>query len=148
NRAGEHLLGLVNNILELARLEAGALTVNPEVVDPRLLFQDMEGIFRAGVLARGLYLTFEGLEQLPRRARLDGPKLRQVLLNLLSNALKFTPSGTIHVRIEPQPGWLGVEVEDTGIGIAPEELEQLFVPFSQTEAGRRSGQGSGLGLAI
>ncbi len=152
-RSGAHLLGLVNNILDLARLEAGGLTVNPEVVDLRQLFQDMERIFRPSVLARGLVLVVEGSDALPGQVWLDAPKLRQVLLNLLSNALKFTASGTIWLRagLEGSAGTssrLRVEVEDTGSGIAAEELAHLFVPFAQTEAGRRSGQGTGLGLAI
>jgi PAS domain S-box-containing protein len=148
NRAGEHLLGLVNNVLDLARLEAGALTVNPEVVDLPQLFQDVERIFRPSVQARGLTLAVEGTDQLPNQARLDAAKLRQVLLNLLANALKFTSTGSIWLRVGCKPGVLEVAVEDTGSGIAADELEHLFLPFSQTEAGRRSGQGSGLGLAI
>jgi len=148
NRAGEHLLDLVNSILELARLEAGALTVNPEIVELPQLFHDMEGIFRASTQARGLELTFQGIDPLPRLVRIDAAKLRQVLLNLLGNALKFTPNGSICLRAGSQAGQLEVEVEDTGIGIAADELEHLFIPFSQTEAGRRSGQGTGLGLAI
>jgi two-component sensor histidine kinase len=165
NREGEHLLRLVNNILELARLEASALSVNPETVDLPQLFQDMAGVFRASVLAKGLVLTV-AIDELPRQARLDAAKLRQVLLNLLSNALKFTSRGSIQLRAwvgqgdkgteDPLPpsvplspcSRLLVEVKDTGVGIAPGELEQLFLPFSQTEAGRRLGQGTGLGLAI
>ncbi len=152
-RAGQHLLGLVNSILELARLEAGALTVNPELVELPQLFRDMEGIFRASIQARGLELQVEGIDPLPRLARVDAPKLRQVLLNLLGNSLKFTPSGSVRLRADYQPGQdsrgtLQVEVEDTGVGIAAEELERLFIPYTLTEAGRRSGQGTGLGLAI
>ncbi len=147
-RAGEHLLGLVNQVLELSRLEAGALMVNPESVNLPQLFQDMERLFRPSVQARGLVLRVEGIGQLPAEARLDAAKLRQILLNLLGNALKFTSAGSISLQACCQGGWLEVTVADTGCGIAPEEIDRLFLPFSQGEAGRRSGQGTGLGLAI
>lgn len=164
HRAGEHLLSLINDILEMSKIEAGQITLNPNSFDLYNLLDTLEEMFRLKASAKGLELIFQRQAQVPQYVKTDEGKLRQILMNLLSNAIKFTESGSIQVRVKPlenerlnfdpefyqhkPPISLYFEVEDTGFGIAPEELNQLFEPFVQTEAGRRSQQGTGLGLPI
>ena len=162
NRSGEHLLAIINDVLEISKIEAGRITLQEEEFDLYRLMQSLEDTFCLRAHDKGLALTFEQTPDIPRYVRADQGKLRQVLTNLLSNAVKFTPQGHITVRLEgmdfpegPQaseniPGVcrLRFEVEDTGQGIGPEELGLLFNAFAQTSSGRQSQQGTGLGLAI
>ncbi|MEG3850088.1 AAA family ATPase, partial [Microcoleus sp. herbarium13] len=227
-RSGEHLLQLINDVLEMSKIEAGRASLNETTFDLYHQLNTLDDMWQPKATAKGLQLTVERETNVPQYVRLDESKLRQVLMNLLSNAIKFTPAGrvSLRVRIEPaidispknsqeQAGCLfhnhdtereltdisqkdipeqarclfhnhdereitdisqkdipeqarGLfhnhdereitdnnssprlcfEVEDTGVGIAADELKILFNAFAQTEAGRNSQQGTGLGLAI
>jgi PAS domain S-box-containing protein len=152
NRSGEHLLDLINDILEMSKIEAGRITFQSSAFDLEQLLQTLEGMLHIRATSKGLTLTFDRPPDLVQYIQTDEQKLRQVLINLLGNAIKFTDQGTVELRIsqvrEDPKVRLKFAVEDTGIGIAKEELEQLFNPFVQTESGRRSHQGTGLGLSI
>ncbi|MGD1859184.1 MAG: ATP-binding protein [Leptolyngbyaceae cyanobacterium] len=160
-RSGEHLLNLINDVLTISKIEAGHATVNLVPFDLHRLLQTLEDLFRIKADKKGLSLTFESSPALPRYLRADVGKLRQVLMNLLSNAIKFTQHGSVVVRttvLRVEHGsqefpsadlfWLRFDVEDSGPGISPEQLEYLFEAFVQAEAGHRSQEGTGLGLAI
>lgn len=153
NRSGEHLLALINDILEMSKAEAGHATLNPSAFDLHALIDDVENMLRPRAVAKGLRLEVVRSAGLPRFVTADEGKLRQILLNLLGNALKFTEKGAVALRLAAQPGaerefQLTAEVEDTGPGISPQELAMLFRPFEQAQAGRAAGGGTGLGLAI
>ncbi|MDZ8186688.1 MAG: PAS domain S-box protein [Nostoc sp. ChiSLP02] len=217
NRAGEHLLNLINDILEMSKIEAGRITLNLNNFDLIHLLENLEEMLRFRATSKGLELVFEYTSNLPQYIQADESKLRQILLNLLGNAIKFTETGRVTLRVgmrtcgqgnkgtkgdgevwgergerflphPPTPPTLpacpmtavattgshcvgrvsrleasGVgtpathclpnahlyfEIQDTGCGIAPEEINLLFQAFGQTETGRKSQQGTGLGLAI
>ncbi len=171
SRSGRHLLQSINDVLEMAKIEAGKLTLNENSFNLYELLDALVEIWQFRADAKGISLIFE-CGTIPHYIHADEAKLRQVLLNLLGNAIKFTQTGSVTLRIrtasEIEPGeenkysepaasnsisysipcLLHFEIEDTGYGIAPEELKILFEPFIQTEAGRRSQEGTGLGLAI
>jgi len=154
NRSGDHLLGVINDVLEMSRIEAGSATLTSAAFSLHDLVKEMETLFRARAVAKGVEWRAEHAVGVPRRVVGDGGKLRQVFVNLLGNAVKFTEHGgvTLRVRAEPVPGKPGrarlvVEIEDSGPGIAAEDRDSLFRSFSQTVEGARSG-GTGLGLAI
>ncbi len=153
NRSGEHLLALINEVLEISRIEARQITADLTTFDLQALFRDLELMFRVRTDVSGLYFKMNGVDAVPRYVVGDDNKLRQILINLLSNAVKFTEQGGIVVRVRTRSGVMGkvclqVEVEDTGIGISEDELGKVFQYFEQTASGRRSKSGSGLGLAI
>jgi signal transduction histidine kinase/NO-binding membrane sensor protein with MHYT domain/DNA-binding response OmpR family regulator len=151
NRSGEHLLNLIGGILDLSKIEAGRVELEPEPCDLDGLLSTLQEMFQGQARIQGLTLRFQRSDTLPQWVVVDGGKLRQILVNLLGNALKFTESGTVSLRASvgtADPLRLAFEVCDTGLGIAPEERHRLFVPFQQTHAGRSSGKGSGLGLSL
>ena len=149
NRSGEHLLTLINNVLDLSKIEAGRITLNEKNFDLHHLLDDIHDMFQLKATDKDLQLLFESGANLPRYIRSDEVKLRQILINLINNALKFTERGGISVRSQKiSSDKIGFEVEDTGPGIAPEELERLFEAFSQTETGKQAQEGTGLGLSI
>ena len=150
NRSGEHLLALINQVLDLSKIEAGRATINPTNFDLHRLLNDLEYMFQVQVESKGLQLLFERSADVPQYVQTDEIKLRQVLINLLGNAVKFTSEGSICVRIksEGEPGTIAFEVEDTGAGIDADELKNLFAAFVQTKTGQQSQQGTGLGLTI
>ncbi len=154
SRGGEHLLALISDILEMSKIEAGRIVCNPVPINLRRLFDDLEVMFRIRTDAKRLMFSVEHLGELPEQVEVDENKLRQILINLLGNAVKFTEKGGIVLRIRSFPAEtagairLVVEVEDTGPGIAPAELERLFTSFAQTSSGIKAGGGTGLGLAI
>ncbi|MCP4403497.1 MAG: response regulator [bacterium] len=159
-RGGEHLLTLINQVLDLSKIEAGRMTLNAKNCDLHRLLHDVQDMFALRADTKGLQLLFEQDENVPRFVRIDEIKLRQVLINLLNNAIKFTEEGGIAVRVKGQECersafarhsivlTLLFEIEDSGHGIAPEEMETVFEAFGQTEAGRESQEGTGLGLPI
>ena len=147
-RSGEHLLGLINDVLSISKIEAGKLTLNEETFHLTNLLQGLEEMIRARAQAKGLRLVVDLAPEIPEHVRGDEGKLRQVLVNLLGNAVKFTDSGGIALRVRWADGRAFFEVEDTGVGIAPSEIETVFEAFVQSESGRRSKEGTGLGLAI
>ena len=151
NRSGEHLMALINDVLEMSKIEAGKLEINRSVFDPEILLYSIADLFRIRAETKGLELKVQLSNDLSPLLNTDESKLRQILTNLLGNAIKFTERGSVSLEAKsiPAPG-RGIEfrVQDTGIGIAREEQERLFSPFMQTESGIASGQGTGLGLAI
>ena len=161
NRSGNHLLSLINDILELSKIEAGKAVINLSNVDLYNLLQTWQEMFQLKATSKGLELIFAVALDLPRYVETDERKLSQILINLLGNAVKFTEKGRVILHVKRGNGsWvigkgkenynyqLVFEVEDTGPGISPEEIEKLFATFVQTEAGMKSQQGTGLGLAI
>jgi signal transduction histidine kinase/CheY-like chemotaxis protein len=149
NQSGEHLLGLINSVLDLAKIEAGKITLNTSDFDLNGMLDILQSMFQFEANEKGFQFIIERPNTLPYHIHADERKLRQVLMNLISNAMKFTSTGQIILRIKSeQQHTLNFEVEDTGTGIAPAELEKLFQPFIQTESGRQIQEGTGLGLAI
>ena len=152
NRSGRHLLKLINDILDMSRIEAGRLALHNAPFCLQDLLDDLEAMFRVRAEEKGLSLSLERDAKLPGNVVGDEAKLRQVLVNMTGNAVKFTKQGgvTLRARIEAAAEAgprLVLEVEDTGPGIPPEELEHIFDAFRQSEAGREAG-GTGLGLSI
>jgi PAS domain S-box-containing protein len=171
NRSGEHLLALINDVLEMSKIEAGRVTLEETSFDLYRLLDGLEEMFSLRARDKGLTLSFERAENVPQYVRTDEGKLRQVLSNLLGNAVKFTQVGGVALRVgtkdeEPVLSLskelrtkshppsdvrrlsLVFEVEDTGPGIAPEELAVVFDPFVQATSGQQPQEGTGLGLSI
>ena len=150
NRSGAHLLGLINDILDISKIEAGRIRAEIAPFDLDALVRDVAELMRGRATEKGLDLLLERAPEVPRFARGDAAKLRQVLVNLLGNAVKFTERGTVTLRLDTTPDpdepQLLIEVADTGPGIAPEDRARIFEPFVQ--AGQADHQGTGLGLAI
>ncbi|MGF1492867.1 MAG: PAS domain S-box protein [Microcoleaceae cyanobacterium] len=169
NSSGEHLLALINDVLDLSKIEAGQMELEKTDFDLLRLLKSLEQLFQLKAQAKGLTLEFVADEELPQFIHGDQGKLRQVLMNLLGNAIKFTQRGGVSLNVlvqEPSGGAqetdgasrfansplqairLDFQVSDTGPGIQPEELESIFESFVQSETGRQSQQGTGLGLPI
>lgn len=147
-RSGEHLLDLINDVLEISKIEAGRVALQPENFDLYRLLFVIEEMFSLRANEMGLTLTVERSADVPRFICADQGKLRQTLINLLGNAVKFTPQGGVTLRVNSEGCRLYFEVEDTGVGIAPEELDIVFDVFAQSTSGQESKQGSGLGIPI
>jgi two-component system sensor histidine kinase/response regulator len=149
NRAGEHLLALINDILEMSKIEAGRTTLNESCFSLTAMLETLESMLKFKAQSKGLELTFELPPNLPPAVTTDEGKLRQVLINILGNAIKFTERGRVSLRLEIENNSrLLFEIKDTGPGIAPEEMDSLFQAFGQTQVGRKYQQGTGLGLPI
>ncbi len=153
NRAGEHLLKLINDILELAKIEAGRMELKPANFDLHALLKDMQMMFKEQAQSKQLQLIFENSANLLQHVFADDNKLRQILINLIGNAIKFTDSGGITVLSRVEKGksvtsLLIVEIQDSGPGISEDELEKLFKQFEQSSIGIKSSGGTGLGLAL
>ena len=162
-RSGEHLLALINQVLDLSKIEAGRTTLNETDFNLYRLLDDLQDLFQLKANHQGLHLDFERSPDVPQYIRTDEVKLRQVLINLLSNAMKFTSSGGVSLRVSREIGnrqentnsqfpipnsQLHFEVEDTGSGIAAEEIDCIFDAFVQTKTGQQFQEGTGLGLTI
>jgi len=155
HESGQHLLTLINDILDLARVEAGRLVLHPAAVHLDAFLQIVVDIMRVKAEEKGLAFKYELSRDLPTAVAIDETRLRQVLLNLLGNAVKFTDSGTVSLRVFPAPGGGGdattqlrFEVADSGIGMSAQQRARLFQPFEQVADMRRREGGTGLGLAI
>jgi signal transduction histidine kinase/DNA-binding response OmpR family regulator len=165
NRSGEHLLKLINDILEMSKIEVGQITLNVNNFDLCLFLKGLEEMLSLKARSKNLELIFDKAKDLPQYIEADEGKLRQILINLLGNALKFTERGSITLKVSlrsisqakkiQQYGFLDTdtyfihfEVRDTGHGISSQELDKLFTPFEQTEVGRKAQEGTGLGLSI
>lgn len=158
NRSGEHLLELINDILDLSKIEAGMMSIEESSFDLYSLIDNLEEISTLKAGSKNLELIVDINPDVPRYIRTDKKKLRICLLNLLSNALKFTQIGKVILRVallqppdekhKTDSFRLLFEVEDTGQGIATEEIEHLFEDFVQTQTGRNATEGTGLGLSI
>ncbi|MBU1109900.1 MAG: PAS domain-containing protein [Candidatus Riflebacteria bacterium] len=157
-RSGNHLLTLIDDILDISKIEAGQATLNLSTLSLRNLLADLKMMFNSRAAGKGLQLLMECDDNLPGHVLADENKLRQILINLMGNAIKFTVTGGVSVRlrsdsVDDQP-WTGTgpfrligEVEDTGPGIADEDIPKIFGTFQQAGAGLKVG-GTGLGLAI
>ena len=148
HRAGAHLLGLINQVLDLSKIEAGKLELSPETVTLAPLLEDVIGTARQLAEQNKNRLVLEAAENLGRLT-VDAMRLRQILLNLLSNACKFTKQGEVALRVRrvlDGQNWIEMAVADTGIGMTPEQQAKLFEEFSQADSStaRRYG-GTGLG---
>ncbi|MGA9379935.1 MAG: ATP-binding protein, partial [Phormidium sp.] len=156
NRSGEHLLNLINDILSMAKIESGQITLNESGFNLHQLLELLKDMFRLKAGHKGLELNFIIAPEVPQNIQSDESKLRQVLLNLLGNAIKFTDTGYVNLTVllakldqeKTEDVQIIFTIKDTGPGIAPNEITTLFQPFSQTQTGRQTGQGTGLGLAI
>ncbi|MEG4343650.1 response regulator [Microcoleus sp. A003_D6] len=195
HRSGEHLLTLINQALDLSKIEAGRMTIDPKNFDLYRLLDDLQDMFQLRAQSQQLQLLFQREADVPQYVRTDDVKLRQVLINLLSNAIKFTQAGEIILRVikletsgvidlldsptvvfdtttsirefaiisrnfevelreetdnlkSDRTVFLQFEIEDTGVGIAPEELGNVFKAFVQTASGQKAQKGTGLGLTI
>ncbi|MEA5448236.1 PAS domain-containing protein [Leptolyngbya sp. CCNP1308] len=165
-RSGDHLLHLINDILDLSKIEANRITLEPESIDLLSLLYDLQAMFQERAEEKDLAFNLALAADLPQYIVTDANKLRQVLINLLGNAVKFTQVGGIILRVDLLSGpksaietapeskanlpqaHLAFTVEDTGTGIAPDELTAIFDAFIQAKAGKVSLEGTGLGLAI
>jgi PAS domain S-box-containing protein len=154
SRSGEHLLELLNDLLELVRSDAHQIELAPCDLDFHQVLADVRMMFVRLPDACGLELEFSHRPEVPRFIHADSAKVRQILVNLVGNAVKFTKQGTVRVAAAVLPGGgadgyvIAVAVEDTGCGIAPEEMERIFEIFEQAQPGRKNGKGVGLGLAL
>jgi signal transduction histidine kinase len=149
NAAGKHLLGLINDILDLSKIEAGRMDLFVETFSVAAMIDEVEAVARSLVDKNENALVVACPEDIGEM-QADQTKVRQTLFNLLSNAAKFTDHGTISLTVQRAPDdWLTFAVSDTGIGMTEEQLSRLFEAFSQAEASTRSQYGgTGLGLAI
>ena len=153
NRSGEHLLALINDVLEISRIEARRIVLSPDTFDLHSLLRDLDAMFRIRTDDKGLQFDVTGISRIPRYVFADENKLRQILINLLGNAVKFTVEGGVVMQFAVIDGGrdekrLVVEVRDTGVGIAEEDLSKVFQYFEQRAEGDRAQNGVGLGLAI
>jgi CheY-like chemotaxis protein len=153
NRSGEHLLALINDVLDLAKIEAGKQELAIAPCDLKSLVREVTEVMRVRAEARSLGMVCHCSPEFPGQIRADGPKLRQILLNLLGNAVKYTERGSVALRLSagptevPNKMRLRFQVADTGVGISPEDQGRIFEPFVQ--GGRPTNQeGTGLGLTI
>jgi len=151
--SGRHLLALINDLLDLSRIRSGHLELNLAPIQLPALLEEIAAMVRVEAHKKGLEFVLQSPADLPALVKVDAKRLRQILLNLLGNAIKFTDAG--RVILEVQAAQLGdgrielrMEVEDTGIGIAPQDRDRIFAPFEQSEEGQRRESGVGLGLAI
>ncbi|MEG4516107.1 MULTISPECIES: PAS domain S-box protein [unclassified Microcoleus] len=157
-RSGDHLLSLINDVLDLSKIESGHCTVEQSGLDLIALLHSLRNMLAERATSKGLNLCFEIAPEVPQFMLVDAQKLRQVLLNLLSNAIKFTDRGSITLQVSIEAcGTVALSttrpilqfvVADTGLGIAPIELDTIFDAFVQAQAGKRSTGGTGLGLTI
>ncbi|WP_071515285.1 ATP-binding protein [Geitlerinema sp. PCC 9228] len=153
---GSHLLTLINDILDLSKVEAGKMELHPEPVRLPEFLQGVAEICSVKAEQKGLIFAYQPQTALPHQVKIDGKRLRQVLLNLLSNAIKFTEQGevTLHAsaagvaNAATNKTKLRFQVMDTGIGMTPEQLEKIFAPFEQVGSSAKKQEGTGLGLAI
>jgi len=149
NRSGSHLLELINDVLEIARIESGRTRVAREAFDLSATLATVEEMIQLRAETKGLELRIERADDLPVHVLGDNHRLRQVLINLLGNAVKYTEHGRVTLRVSREHrDRLRFEVIDTGPGIAASELERIFEPFHQTPEGIAKGEGTGLGLTI
>lgn len=152
NRSGQHLLALIEDVLEMSKIEAGRVSVQPVCFHLRGMLGDLTAMFRLRADAKGLEFKVTGDNDLPAQVVADEGKLRQVLVNLLGNAVKFTARGRIELQLEARRRedrqlWLGARVTDTGVGMSAEALAKLFRQF-EYPGGVKFNEGTGLGLSI
>ncbi len=152
-RSGEHLLELINDILELSKVEAGHMALNPSTIDLHAFLNEIEQTFRMRAHVKNLQFIVETEAGLPQYIITDENKLRRIFINLIGNAFRFTDQGSVVVRSrieksKQSASMLVVDIQDSGSGIAENELDSLFKHFVQTSSGIKKGSGTGLGLAL
>jgi predicted ATPase/signal transduction histidine kinase/tRNA A-37 threonylcarbamoyl transferase component Bud32/ActR/RegA family two-component response regulator len=147
--SGNHLLTLINDILDLSKIEARKLELYPENITCQNFIDSITGIMRMRAEQKDICFVYETVGDLPLGIEIDEKRLRQVLINLLGNAIKFTDKGQVTLRISAiQNDVFRFEVEDTGVGMTDEDLQKIFKPFEQVGDSQRRAEGTGLGLAI
>ncbi|WP_428024619.1 response regulator [Arcobacter sp.] len=147
-RSGEHLLNIINEILELSKIEAGKIEIIPKVFNLKELIEDINSIFAFRCKEKGLDFKIIMDENLPQIVKMDDLRLRQILINLLSNSLKFTNKGEISLYLYEKSNKLFFEIKDSGIGIDNKDLKRIFKPFEQIKHDDYNKNGTGLGLSI
>ncbi len=147
-RSGEYLLTLINDILDLSKIEAGKVELYLVDIDFHKFLQDLTELFKIRTQQKGIAFLFEPLSYLPLGVRADEKRLRQILFNLLGNAVKFTDAGGVSFKVGLQEGKIRFQVEDTGPGIAAEDIDKIFLPFHQVGDAKYKAEGTGLGLPI
>ncbi|MEJ7929307.1 ATP-binding protein [Ramlibacter sp. AN1015] len=147
-RGGEHLLSLIDGTLDIARIEAGKLRLEAAPMRFADCVHEVADLFELQAAAKGLAFRFEAQGALPEVVRADEKRLRQILINLLGNAIKFTAQGQVRFRIRHRRQMASIEVEDTGPGMSAQEIERVFEPFARGESVVPSAPGAGLGLTI
>ncbi|TWT98868.1 PAS domain-containing protein [Neorhodopirellula pilleata] len=148
-RNGDYLLDIINDILDLSKIEAGKFEIDRERFEPRRVIEDVHSIMGVRATESNLELTIQYDGKLPRMIEADAKRLKQILINLVGNAIKFTRKGRVNIRVHYHDGMLHFDVIDTGIGMSEEQQQRLFQPFSQGDASvTRTFGGTGLGLAI
>jgi signal transduction histidine kinase/DNA-binding NarL/FixJ family response regulator len=147
-KSGDHLLGLINDVLSITKIEAGKLLLDESTFALPAAIDAVDKMARVRARSKRLSLQVELHDGVPPYVRGDEGKVRQILLNLLGNAVKFTSEGGVAMRVSWAKGRAIFEVQDTGMGISPADLARLFEPFTQSDAGRRAREGTGLGLFI
>lgn len=148
HRSGEYLLTLISDILDISKIEANQFELHPIDFELSNFLRDIVSLFRIRAKQKDILLYYELLTTLPKTVYGDERRLRQVLINLLSNAIKFTDHGSISLKIDYNGGKICFQVEDTGIGITPDQLKIIFLPFQQVDQQSYRGEGTGLGLFI
>ncbi len=162
NRSGEHLLAMINDVLDISKIEAGKVEIHEEVFDLGELIQDVGEMLRSRGHAKGLKVSFEVAGGAETCLAADLGKLRQILINIVGNAIKFTDEGGVAMKVRTMPVYpdpkqlpsaparclINIEVQDTGPGIAADKLDRIFDPFTQIDGQRDAQTGTGLGLAI
>ena len=148
-QSGQHMHALIDGLLDLARIEAGRLRLDPAPLPFPEFLDELVRMVQPQAEGKGLAFRLETVGRVPAWVQADAKRLRQILINLLGNAVRFTDAGGIVLRVDCRHEVLRFEVEDTGIGIAPQDQERIFMPFERGSAGRRTSEaGTGLGLAI
>ncbi|MDF2465301.1 MAG: response regulator [Ramlibacter sp.] len=147
-RGGEHLLSLIEGTLDIARIEAGKLTLAVKPMQFADCVHEMAGMFELQASAKGLAFHFEAEGNVPEVVRADEKRVRQILINLLGNAIKFTSQGQVTFRIRYAREMAHIDIEDTGPGLTAEEVAQIFEPFARGNSASHTAPGAGLGLTI
>ena len=147
-QCGSHLLTLINDVLDLSKIEARKLELQPTAFHLPAFLQSVVEINRIRAEQKGIDFDFQASADLPAGVYADEKRLRQVLINLLGNAIKFTERGSVTLSVEPVGDKIRFEVADTGVGMTPEQVEKIFLPFEQVGDVKKQSEGTGLGLAI
>lgn len=147
-KSGEYLLTLINDILDLAKIEAGKIDLEPIDFHFGRFIQEIVELFMMSTKQKGIVFSYEPLSSLPSGVRADKKRLRQILIHLLSNAVKFTQRGSVTLKIGEHHGLWRFQVEDTGIGIPEADLARIFLPFQKVDQRQYYSEGTGLGLSI
>lgn len=149
NKSGEHLLELINDILDMSKIEAGRITLNPSDFNFMELLKEVEQLFKIKANQKNIDLSFTIAKNVPKAIYADESKIKQVIINLIGNSLKFTTEGFVKVSVEKRnDNMIQIKIKDSGKGILKEEQEAIFRPFEQSKNDRQLEGGTGLGLAI